>query len=319
MDDRTLEVRPPGRRALVVVVEDRLEVGRDCDGLLVVDPGVSRRHAGFEWRDGSLVVTDLGSTNGTLVNGRRIDGPTPVGPGDVVVVGSTELRRRASSSGASPVLDPQVTVGPGAWRVPPPAAADSWIGRVAHLAAAPATGVPVPAHDGDDGDTLTFCFSDIESSTEHALRLGDGPWYDLLAVHNGIVRNNLLRHHGTEVKAQGDGFFLTFPSARRGALFALDVQRAVRRWSGEHPDRPLRVRMGLHTGEALVSAGGDLFGKHVIIAARVADLAGGGETLVSHVTREIVSNRGDLAFGPTREVVLKGVDGPYQVAPLLDA
>ncbi|HYF46040.1 MAG TPA: adenylate/guanylate cyclase domain-containing protein, partial [Acidimicrobiales bacterium] len=87
-------------------------------------------------------------------------------------------------------------------------------------------------------------------------------------------------------------------------------------WSGDHPDEGVRIRMGLHTGEALVSADGDLFGKHVIVAARVANLADGGQVLVSGVTREIASNRGDLSFDEGRPVELKGIDGTYTVYAL---
>lgn len=223
-------------------------------------------------------------------------------------------------------VDPRATVAgmgvPGLARLartPPPVAPDprtSSIARVAALLEAAQAERPPLAPDGGDGDTITICFSDIESSTEAALRLGDGRWFDLLAIHDGIVRNNLLRHGGTEIKSQGDGFMLTFPSARRGVLFAIDVQRAMARWSEDHPDEAVRIRMGLHTGEALVSAGGDLFGKHVIVAARVANLADGGEVLVSHLVREITSNRGDLDYGEGRLVTLKGIDGAYEVFPV---
>jgi class 3 adenylate cyclase len=167
-----------------------------------------------------------------------------------------------------------------------------------------------------DSGTITIVFSDIESSTERALRMGDGRWYDVLAIHNSIVRSNLLRARGTEIKSQGDGFMLSFPSARRGLQFAVDVQRAMTRWANDHPDEGVRIRMGLHTGEALISADGDLFGKHVIVAARVANLADGGEILVSGVTREIASNRSDFTFDEGRTVSLKGIDGPYTVYAL---
>jgi class 3 adenylate cyclase len=146
--------------------------------------------------------------------------------------------------------------------------------------------------------------------------MGDGRWYDVLAIHNSIVRSNLLRARGTEIKSQGDGFMLSFPSARRGLQFAVDVQRAMTRWANDHPDEGVRIRMGLHTGEALISADGDLFGKHVIVAARVANLADGGEILVSGVTREIASNRSDFTFDEGRTVSLKGIDGPYTVYAL---
>jgi class 3 adenylate cyclase len=317
-----VEVRQPGRRPLRLVLTEGLELGRECDGLLLADPGVSRRHARLEPRDGEVLIEDLGSTNGTMVGGELVTEPTPLPPDGVAVLGGTEIvvvGTGPPAVAAVPVADPGATVaGAAAWRDQlrghEPDPAHSSIVQLADLVHAGRP--PATARDGGDGDTITIAFSDIESSTEHALRLGDGRWYDVLAIHNGIVRSNLLRHGGREVKSQGDGFMLTFPSARRGLQFAIDVQRAMTRWSGEHPEEGVRIRMGLHTGEALVSPDGDLFGKHVIVAARVANLAAGGEVLVSGVTREIASNRSDLAFDEGRTVALKGIDGPYAVFAL---
>ncbi len=87
-----IEVRQPARKALLVAVRGPLEIGRDCDGLLLLDPEVSRRHVQVEVIDGMLVVTDLGSTNGTTVNGIKIDGPTRITENDVVRLGGTEVQ-----------------------------------------------------------------------------------------------------------------------------------------------------------------------------------------------------------------------------------
>ncbi len=301
--DPVVEIRPPARRPIRVVLGDRLDLGRECDGLVLVDPGVSRRHARLELDGGQVWVQDLGSKNGTLLNGAVVTDPVPLGPGDLVVLGRTEVRLvegvGAPTTGHPPDSgDPRATV--------------AGVSRD-HLVAA----TPEPAgRDGGDGDTITIVFSDIESSTEQALALGDGRWFDLLAIHSGIVRTNLARHGGREIKDQGDGFMLTFTSARRALNFAIDVQQALARWSAQHPDEALRVRIGMHTGEAMVAGTGDLFGKHVIIAARIAALARGGEILASNLVVEITSNRSDLDFGQGRPVTLKGVSGTYTVHAL---
>jgi len=318
--DPEVEVRQPGRRPLRIVLTEALEIGRDCDGIMLADTGVSRRHARLEPDEGGVIITDLGSTNGTLVSGHLIAEPTPLPPGVQALIGGTEIIVVGTPVGGAPVVpvvDPRATVaGADHWREmlrapePEPDPANSAIVQLADLARA------AQPRDGGDGDTITIAFSDIESSTEQALRMGDGRWYDVLAIHNSIVRSNLLRARGTEIKSQGDGFMLSFPSARRGLQFAVDVQRAMTRWAGDHPDEGVRIRMGLHTGEALISADGDLFGKHVIVAARVANLADGGQVLVSGVTREIASNRGDFSFDEGRTVSLKGIEGPYTVYTL---
>jgi class 3 adenylate cyclase len=140
---------------------------------------------------------------------------------------------------------------------------------------------------------------------------------DLLDLHNRIVRHHVARHDGNEIKAQGDGFMLTFPSARAAAHAMIDVQRALATHARSHPNSAIRVRVGIHTGEAIIGDRGDLFGRHVVMAARVANCAHGGEILVSSLVREIVDSRGDLGFGEPRTVELKGLDGAHTVHPLL--
>src|SRR5690349_9736842 len=87
-----VEIRQPTRKPLIVAVQDSLELGRDCNGLLLVDPEVSRRHVLLERKGDALVVSDLGSTNGTTVNGLPIDGPTTVTEADVVRAGGTDIQ-----------------------------------------------------------------------------------------------------------------------------------------------------------------------------------------------------------------------------------
>ena len=75
---------------------------------------------------------------------------------------------------------------------------------------------PLGRPDAEDSGTLTIVFSDIVSSTEHAIELGDIAWMDVLDAHNEIVRSHVEAWNGKVVKSQGDGFMLTFSSVRRG-------------------------------------------------------------------------------------------------------
>lgn len=86
-----LSIRQPGRHVLDVVVRDSLAIGRDCDGLLLADPQVSRVHAEFRQSGDELVVVDLGSTNGTFVNGRAAHTQTVVHAGDEVRIGDSNV------------------------------------------------------------------------------------------------------------------------------------------------------------------------------------------------------------------------------------
>jgi class 3 adenylate cyclase len=165
-------------------------------------------------------------------------------------------------------------------------------------------------HAAPDG-TVTIMFTDIESSTALAQRLGDRRWLELLREHNAIVRKRVAAHEGFEVKAEGDGFMLAFQSARRALRCAVDIQRAFAE-RNEPAEEVIRVRIGLHTGEAL-KEGEDFFGKNVILAARIAGQAQGGEILVSSLLRELTESAGDIQFGEGREVELKGLAGSHRV------
>jgi class 3 adenylate cyclase len=160
--------------------------------------------------------------------------------------------------------------------------------------------------------SVTILFTDIEGSTELVERLGDWAWMKLLRTHDAIVREQLSAHGGIEVKHQGDGFMLAFDSSRAAVRFAIATQRAFGEHAAADPDQALRIRIGVHSGFAVRECD-DFFGRSVIVAARVAALAEGGEILVSDDLREYASSDESLAFGPARVVELKGLRTPRVV------
>jgi len=166
-------------------------------------------------------------------------------------------------------------------------------------------------HAAPDG-TVTILFSDIEDSTAMTERMGDQRWLQVLRAHNSIVRDQIGKHGGFEVKAQGDGFMVAFQSARRALECAIAIQRAFADHGVWQPDEPLRVRIGLHAGE-VVREGQDFFGKNVILAARIAAQARGGEILVSALLRELTESAGQFTFGASRAIELKGLSGARNV------
>jgi class 3 adenylate cyclase len=167
---------------------------------------------------------------------------------------------------------------------------------------------PAAAPDG----TVTMLFSDIEGSTELNERVGDVRWLELLRIHHAVVRDQVQAHGGYEVKAQGDGFMIAFPSARRAVECARAIQEAIDVELGDHPDGPLRVRIGLHTGEAIREEA-DFYGKNVTLAARIADQARGGEVLASSVVKHLTESAGDIRFENERELELEGLAGPHTI------
>ena len=129
--------------------------------------------------------------------------------------------------------------------------------------------------------TVTFLFTDIEGST--ALLEDLGPRYgDVLAGHRALLREVWAAHGGVEVDAEGDAFLVAFTGARAAAAAAEEAQRrlAAEAWPG---GAPVRVRMGLHTGEPSVRDGA-YWGRDVHYGARVAAAAHGGQVLLSATT-----------------------------------
>jgi class 3 adenylate cyclase len=167
------------------------------------------------------------------------------------------------------------------------------------------------AHAAPDG-TVAILFSDIEDSTIITERLGDESWLEVLREHNSIFREHMAAHEGYEVKSQGDGFMLAFPEPRKALEYAIRIQRDFAA-KAEETENPLRVRMGLHTGEVIAEEG-DFFGKNVILAARIAAQADGGEILVSEPMRQAADDDGnELRFDEGRELELKGLAGSHKV------
>jgi serine/threonine protein kinase/class 3 adenylate cyclase len=170
------------------------------------------------------------------------------------------------------------------------------------------------SHAAPDG-TVTLMFSDIEASTALADRLGDNRFMDVLREHNAIVRDQVRAFAGYEVKSEGDGFMVAFQSARAAVDCATAIQRALAQ-RNERAEEPVRVRIGLHVGETIRDQQ-DFFGRNVILAARIAGQASGGQIYVSPVLKALVESAGDLEFSEARTVELKGLSGEHSVHELV--
>jgi class 3 adenylate cyclase len=161
-------------------------------------------------------------------------------------------------------------------------------------------------HAASDG-TVTVLFSDIEGYTELNERLGDARTQDLLRAHGALVREAVDAWRGTVVKSQGDGYMLVFGQPVDGLGCAVALQRAMHGHEFGDDAGAVRMRIGLHAG-AVIREGDDFFGRTVILAARIASEAGGGEILLSDALTEIASDGARYGGkpGPSRQVELKG-------------
>jgi predicted ATPase/class 3 adenylate cyclase/tetratricopeptide (TPR) repeat protein len=140
-------------------------------------------------------------------------------------------------------------------------------------------------------------FTDIEGSSNAVRTLGADRWVSLLERHDDIIREALTRYGGFEVRTEGDAFFAVFTSPGAAVAAAAMMQRRLSETDWPQ-DAPMRVRMGLHTGEVRTGAGGvDYAGFEISRAARIAAAGHGGQVLVSDTTESLV--RDGLAPGLT--------------------
>ena len=155
-----------------------------------------------------------------------------------------------------------------------------------------------------DRRLLTVLFTDIVGSTEELAKLGDRRWRELLERHDAMVRAELAKRGGREVKTTGDGFLATFEGPARGIECAEAIVAAA-------DSLGIEIRAGLHTGECEV-VGDDVAGMAVHIGARVGALAGAGEVCVSGTVKDLVVGSGiEFSERGTRE--LKGVPGEWPI------
>jgi predicted ATPase len=153
--------------------------------------------------------------------------------------------------------------------------------------------------------TVTFLFTDIEGSTRLLHELGDA-YADVLAEHRRVLREAFARHGGVEVDTQGDAFFVAFARASDALAAAREAQAAL--------NGPIRVRMGLHTGEPLVTEDGYV-GIDIHRAARIAASGHGRQVLVSQSTRDLVGADSLRDLGEHR---LKDLTAPERIYQLGD-
>ena len=146
---------------------------------------------------------------------------------------------------------------------------------------------------------VTVLFLDIVESTQTASRLGDREWHRVLKMFRTSFRAQLEAFGGREVNTRGDDVLATFDGPARAVRCACAIIDAV----------GLPVRAGLHTGEVELM-GGDIGGIGVHIGARVCELAGPGEVLVSRTVTDLVAGSG-IGFEDRGEHELKGVPGTW--------
>ena len=154
---------------------------------------------------------------------------------------------------------------------------------------------------------VTVMFTDIADSTRMTESLGDDEWSKVLSGHRDLVRSLALGRGGEVVGTQGDGLLVRFPTPAEAVLCAVDLQRDLSSTARES-GFDLRVRVGIHAGEAVQHDDGDLIGRVVNVAARVTSSTERGEILVTEPVADYLGGRLNLEDRGLRD--LRGFDQP---------
>jgi len=186
------------------------------------------------------------------------------------------------------------------------------LNRLASGAERRQAGPTAPSQTVSMEGTISIMFTDLESSTELLSSLGDVGAQNLLRTHHQMIRQQVDSYGGLEVKSMGDGFMLVFFSARRAVECAIAIQRSFQQHNAAHPENQLSVRIGINVGEAIKEQE-DFFGTAVVVAARVAAQAKGGQILVSELFRGVVGRAGDFDYTDLGYYQLKGLSEEQRI------
>lgn len=173
------------------------------------------------------------------------------------------------------------------------------------------SGAAVTLDGTPDTGIRTILFTDIVDSTRLTEQLGDDRGVALVRTHDDIVDGILASTHGRRVKHTGDGVMASFAEAADAVTAAVAMQRELADYRQADDALPLRIRVGINTGEP-VAARGDLFGLAVNLARRVCDLGDADEILVSEIVRAAAAALGH-ATDDLGDHALKGITEPVRV------
>jgi class 3 adenylate cyclase len=157
---------------------------------------------------------------------------------------------------------------------------------------------------------ITLMLGDIADADAAAERLGPERWERLLGDHHLLVERLVSQHDGQIVKFERDGFLASFNSAHAGLHGGVDIQRMFA--GDQHDGQTLSLRVGLHSGFVIANPK-QLLGRNVVLAARIAAQATGGEILVSSTVKQYTEADPNFRFEPRGEHHFKGLHGEHTV------
>lgn len=160
--------------------------------------------------------------------------------------------------------------------------------------------------------TMTVLFTDLEGSTDLRNRIGDEAANDLIQVHAEIIRGEVGNYGGAEARFLGDGFMILFDSAGQALRCAIGIQQAIEHRNRESAGEPIKVRIGLNTGDISRQAE-DVYGTAVNAAARICGKAQAGQILISQTVKELAGYLPDVRIVDRGLTWLKGFPSRWRL------
>lgn len=163
-----------------------------------------------------------------------------------------------------------------------------------------------------DRRTRGFLFADLRGYTAFVEAHGDTAAAALLSAYRDLVRETVARFAGAEIKTEGDSFYVAFDAASGAVECGLALIDAAAAASRDHPERPIRVGVGIHAGETIEMDGGYV-GSAVNVAARVCSVARAGEVAISETVQGLVRTGLPVHFVLRGTPKLKGIEQPIAI------
>ena len=269
-------VREPNRTALVLVVAESLEIGRECSGLLLRDASISRRHLLVEPAGGGVLVTDLDSRNGSTVDLRPLRARQHLDVGETVQFGACTLTALATRR----------TIAPRRAEI-----RDAVVDPAYHGLDVAASGAAFESVQAEGSGICAVVAGEACDEPERRRELGPVRWRRVLEVHRLLVRGMVRRHHGGEAWNQGDGFIICFRSVSPAIGFARDLHGATAAYGLSNPQVSLRMRIAIDLvdREWLGSNRQDGLDGVSLRAVRLCQAARVGETLIGPSVHDVIA------------------------------
>jgi len=174
--------------------------------------------------------------------------------------------------------------------------------------------VPVVGRMSSPDGAITLMLSDIADAEAAAKELGPERWERLLRDHHAVVEQLVSHHDGQVVKFERDGFLASFNSAHAGLHAAVELQRTLAAMPGSEDSAggAPAFRVGVHSGFVIANPD-QLLGRNVVLAARIAAYAKGGEILVSSTLKQYTESDPSFSFEPRGEHHFKGLLGEHEI------